>query len=274
MKILLTSDIHGEIADYIWITEHAAEFDLVCVAGDLIDAFDERGMCAQIEKVINWASEMKIIGVPVALCSGNHDAFNSRYDISMPEANKTWAQKLLLESLTEDPNWMQLLSADTVAVDGDTRLFGDSGDELLLTCLPYDFTADYPQLSPDRVWKEAMSLHRGSKLPWLVLHHEPPMDSPVGGCYGSLWIAERLVEASPTYLASGHIHSKPYEKGGSWIDHFEGTWCFNAGRSDRCPLGNPPNHIVLDTKKAIATWHYWDDRTTRMQTQTRSLIPV
>lgn len=268
MRILLTSDLHGNLSDYLWILEHASEFDLVCIAGDLIDAFDVRGASSQIELVVNWSKKMQRLGVPIALCSGNHDELNPRYDLQRSASFKiTPEREDLISTLREKPYWLPLLSADTVAIDGETRSFGKAGDEVLVTCLPYDAVTDYGQPQPEKVWSEALSIHRRSDVPWLVLHHEPPMDCRVGGCYGSLWIAEKLVEASPTYLISGHIHDKPFQEDGAWMDRLEATWCFNPGRVERRPYGAPPNHIILDTWKATAVWHYWEEESGAMRKQ-------
>lgn len=263
MKIFLTSDLHGEVSDYRWIAEHARDYDLVCIAGDLIDAFDRRGLYPQIERVSDWCQEMRRLGVPVALCSGNHDAFDARFDCTL-RGNSQTSHQSLIEALRQQPNWLQVLFADSVAVDGDTRRCGKEGDEILVTCLPYDFGVG-DQLSPEGVWDNALAIHRHSRLPWLVLHHEPPMDCRVGGCYGSQWIREKLEEAMPDYLLSGHIHSKPFEEGGSWSDRIGKTWCFNPGKPEYCPVAMAPNHILLDTKKGNATWNYYDEGINLMQ---------
>ncbi|PAW79078.1 MAG: hypothetical protein B9S32_03740 [Verrucomicrobia bacterium Tous-C9LFEB] len=256
MKLLLTSDLHGRRDQYRWILEHACEFDLVCIVGDLLDAFDERGTSKQIQEVIQFVDEMKRLSVPLALCSGNHDA----EDIH-PHA---------CAYSTATANWLETVAGESVAIDGQSRLFGPVGDRLLVTCLPYDY-GHLDSQSLDEMWAEGFSHHRMLNVPWLVLHHEPPMNSLIGGDYGSLWLSERVAMQPCRYLACGHMHSRPYEADGHWADRIDSTWCFNPGRPEASPIGMAPNYVVLDTSTRIASWNFWDESTAQFQTQTLQL---
>jgi Icc-related predicted phosphoesterase len=37
MKLLLTADLHFRLHWFRWLIEQAPDFDLVCIAGDLLD---------------------------------------------------------------------------------------------------------------------------------------------------------------------------------------------------------------------------------------------
>jgi Icc-related predicted phosphoesterase len=39
MKLLITADLHFRFHWFRWLIEQAPDFDLVCIAGDLLDMF-------------------------------------------------------------------------------------------------------------------------------------------------------------------------------------------------------------------------------------------
>jgi predicted MPP superfamily phosphohydrolase len=71
MKILLTVDLHFRIDWFRWLIEQAPGYDLVCIAGDLLDMFGEstKEQARQVSMLIRELADI----VPVAVCSGNHD---------------------------------------------------------------------------------------------------------------------------------------------------------------------------------------------------------
>jgi Icc-related predicted phosphoesterase len=42
MKLLITADFHFRVYWFGWLIEQAGDFDLVCIAGDLLDMFQIR----------------------------------------------------------------------------------------------------------------------------------------------------------------------------------------------------------------------------------------
>lgn len=72
MKILITADIHYTLKQYDWLMRIGPGFDLVILAGDLLDAFstvDPRVQIAVVEKYLTrLAAKTRLI-----VCSGNHD---------------------------------------------------------------------------------------------------------------------------------------------------------------------------------------------------------
>lgn len=72
MRILLLADLHSDHVWCDWLVQQARLFDLVCVAGDLLDMFaaDEAGQIDYLRK--RWLPAMIHTGVLLALCSGNH----------------------------------------------------------------------------------------------------------------------------------------------------------------------------------------------------------
>ena len=72
MKLLLTADLHYHLHWFRWLIEEAPNFDLVCIAGDLLDMFKSEATIEQAREITRVIRELADI-VPVALCSGNHD---------------------------------------------------------------------------------------------------------------------------------------------------------------------------------------------------------
>jgi Icc-related predicted phosphoesterase len=42
MKLLLTADLHFRVDWFRWLLEQAPNYDLICIAGDLLDMFDNK----------------------------------------------------------------------------------------------------------------------------------------------------------------------------------------------------------------------------------------
>jgi predicted MPP superfamily phosphohydrolase len=72
MKLLLTADLHFHNDWFRWLIEQAPNYDLVCIAGDLLDMFAVKSTREQAREVTGFIRELADI-VPVAVCSGNHD---------------------------------------------------------------------------------------------------------------------------------------------------------------------------------------------------------
>jgi predicted MPP superfamily phosphohydrolase len=72
MKLLLTADLHFRIHWFHWLIAQAPRYDLVCIAGDLLDMFGSESRMEQAREVKKLILGLADI-VPVAVCSGNHD---------------------------------------------------------------------------------------------------------------------------------------------------------------------------------------------------------
>jgi predicted MPP superfamily phosphohydrolase len=72
MKLLITADLHFRPHWFRWLIEQAPSFELVCIAGDLLDMFKSETRMEQAREVTRLTSELAKI-VPVAVCSGSHD---------------------------------------------------------------------------------------------------------------------------------------------------------------------------------------------------------
>jgi DNA repair exonuclease SbcCD nuclease subunit len=72
MKILITVDLHYREHWFQWLLAQGGDYDLICIAGDLLDMFSREPRMVQAMQVGRWIRELAKITL-VAICSGNHD---------------------------------------------------------------------------------------------------------------------------------------------------------------------------------------------------------
>jgi Icc-related predicted phosphoesterase len=66
MRLLLTADLHFRLHWVRWLIEQAPDFDLICIAGDLLDLFRSETRMEQAREVQTLVEELADI-VPVAI---------------------------------------------------------------------------------------------------------------------------------------------------------------------------------------------------------------
>ena len=71
MKILITADLHYR-EHWFRLLERSRDYDLICIAGDLLDMFNAEPRIMQARTVSRWIRELAKV-TRVAICSGNHD---------------------------------------------------------------------------------------------------------------------------------------------------------------------------------------------------------
>ena len=114
MRLLLVSDLHYSLKQLDWVTAAAADYDLLVVAGDLLDIASYVEPDAQIAVVLEYLARMAARTTVVA-CSGNHD-LNARNAVGERAAL-----------------WLADARASGVHVDG-ARF---STDEVMITVCPW-----------------------------------------------------------------------------------------------------------------------------------------
>lgn len=72
MKILLTADLHYREHWFRCLLEQAQNYDLIGIAGDLLDMFNAEPRIMQARTVSRCIRELAKV-TRVAICSGNHD---------------------------------------------------------------------------------------------------------------------------------------------------------------------------------------------------------
>jgi hypothetical protein len=218
MKVLLTADLHFRIDWFQLLIGQAPNYDLVCIAGDLLDMFDKKSTREQALEVTRLIKELADI-VPVAVCSGNHD--NAGGLVSHDRAS---LYKWFID-LGTHPN---------IITDGATRKLED----LIITTIPYHCSKEQKSIWLDR----GLTNRRQTGKPWMVLHHVPPKTGP--GLSGEeLEAAALLLAYRPDYFVSGHDHAFPYRSGQSWSQNLGDVCVLVPGQLMSAPF---PNYIKMD----------------------------
>jgi len=169
MRILITSDIHNNLGWLRYMYYVAPEFDLVAIAGDMLDGFDEGGTVAHARDFAKCITAIRA-HASVAFTTGNHDimAFGDE-----PIGDESG----LLEMLTA-PNWWDPIesvsaSCQVIVPDRASVVTGKSGDKLIISTHLYRFDSDFADDTSHR-WSEAAILRRQHNCQWLAIHHVPP----------------------------------------------------------------------------------------------------
>ena len=228
MRILVVSDLHYTLKQLDWVASVAAEYEVVVIAGDLLDIASAVDPDAQIAVVLEYLARMSD-KTTVVVCSGNHDLN------SLNELNERAAC------------WLDGATPSRVFVDG-TRV---ELDGLLISVCAYWDGPRSRELVATQLDEDARLL--GDQL-WLWAYHAPPDDSPTSWTgsrhYGDEDLSAWIARHQPGVVLCGHVHQSPFVEGGNWVDEIGSTSVFNAGRQ----IGPVPTHIVIDTELMLARW--------------------
>jgi len=227
MRWLLVSDLHYGLRQYDWLAEVAADFDLVVIAGDLLDLRSPVPIAAQTAAVSAQIARIGGRGTLVA-ASGNHD-------LDDRDANGE-----------KSARWLRRVRSSGVHVDGDSLMLGST---LVTICPWWEGSAGRQELE-DRLVTDSARDHEC----WVWVYHAPPTGSPLSWDgrreYGDEVLAEWIGRFEPDFVLAGHIHQAPFANGGGWSDRIGRTWVFNPGREP----GPVPAHIVVDLQSGRASW--------------------
>jgi len=227
MKILAVSDLHFGLNQFDWVAQQAERFDVVIIAGDLLDIAGHLDLDSQITVVVKY---LKTIGEKSRLlvCSGNHDG-----------DEKNASQEYVAR-------WLQRVRAAGIVVDGGAV---EIGNIRFSVCPWWDGPASHEAMNA--FLREERTHSKGS---WIWLHHAPP--DGVGVSWtgskdaGDSSLTGLIRELGPDLVFSGHIHNSPFRNGGAWASRIGKTWIFNSGRQQ----GAPPAFIELDLEGRSARW--------------------
>lgn len=228
LKILVVSDLHYSLPQLDWLVRMAPRYDLVIVAGDLVDTASSVTLSAQMLVIRKYLDRLRQ-ATRVILCSGNHDLD------SEDDSGERWAR------------WVQDAQADGHAVDGESVAL----DDMLFTVCPW-WDGDATRAA---IGEQLAQIAKGSRPEaWHWVYHAPPGNVPVSWSgqrhFGDPALSDWIAEFAPDLVFCGHVHEAPFARGGSWVSVIGATLCFNAGRQ----YGDFPTHIVLDTERKLAAW--------------------
>jgi Icc-related predicted phosphoesterase len=227
MKILAVSDLHFALGQFDWVAQQAGHYDLVILAGDLLDLGGHLDLDSQITVVVKYLRTISA-RTRLLVCSGNHDG-----------DEKNEAQEFIAR-------WLQRVRAAGLTVDGAGV---DAGSLRLSVCPWWDGPAS--RATMEQFLRGEKALASGA---WLWVHHAPPDGLGVSWTgqkhAGDAFLVETIRELAPDFVFSGHIHNSPFRTGGAWAARLGRTWVFNAGRQ----MGSPPAYIELDLGRRTARW--------------------
>jgi len=227
MKILSVADLHYSLPQFDWLLKVAPRYDLVVVAGDLLDGQSMVTTSAQMVVVLKYLERLREL-TTLLVCSGNHD-LNHVYSTGERYAR-----------------WVQYARAANVHVDGDTVQIGDTSFTI---CSWWD-----GRIAQAAIGKQLASAAATRGNRWYWIYHAPPAEAPVSWS-GSRYFGDRELSAwietyRPGLVFCGHVHEAPFSSGGSWVTRIGDTLVFNAGRQ----IGDVPTHISLDIEQMEAAW--------------------
>ena len=227
MKILAVSDLHFSLKQYDWLVQEAERYDLVIIAGDLLDIAGHLDLDAQITIVAKYLRTLSA-KTRLLVCSGNHDGDEK-------DATQEYVAR-----------WLKRVRAEGLVVDG-TGV--DVGERRFSVCPWWDGPASREAM--EAFLKQESTL---SPKTWLWLHHAPPDGFGVSWTgkefAGDGFLVNTIRALQPDFVFSGHIHNSPFRNGGTWASRIGKTWTFNSGRQ----LGVPPAYIELDLATRSARW--------------------
>jgi Icc-related predicted phosphoesterase len=228
MRILAAADLHYSLRQFDWFGEQAGKFDLLVLAGDLLDMGSSVDLEVQevvVQKFLRRLSLEKVL----LTSSGNHDIQNVS-----PEGERTAL-------------WMEELGGPALKPDYESH---EQDDVVFSVCSWWDGPVSRAK-AEERLARDAVR----EKKHWVWLHHNPPARTPVAwtgrGDGGDPVVVEWIEKYQPDLVFSGHIHNAPFYAEGGWHARMGKTWIFNPGKQ----LGGEPTRIVVDLGARRAEWH-------------------
>ena len=227
MRILLVADLHYTLPQLDWMVEAGPAFDVVVVAGDLLDFASTVPLDAQAVVVLHYLALLDA-STTLIVASGNHD-------LTGPDGAGEQA-----------PLWLAEAQAAGIHTDGDSVLLGDT---LVTVCPWWDGPVGRGEVARLLACDAVRRPER-----WVWVYHWPPQGSPTCWTgrkdYGDPDLGSWIDEYGPDIVLSGHVHQAAFTGSGSWADRIDDTWVFNAGRQ----IGRVPARVELDFDVDRARW--------------------
>lgn len=227
MRILAIADLHYALRQFDWVGEHLERFDLLVLAGDLLDLGSSVDLDVQ-ELVVQGYLRRFAARRMLLSSSGNHDI-----------------QELLSDG-ERAARWMESLNAPNLKPDYQSF----ERDGVLFSVCPWWDGPDTRGKAEQQLAEDAVK----PKKAWIWLHHNPPLGTPIawtGTEFRGDAVAREWIERyQPDFVFTGHIHNAPFYAAGSWHARIGKSVIFNAGKQP----GGKPAHIILDLGTRRAEW--------------------
>lgn len=227
MRLLLVADLHYTLPQYDWVVQHAADFDIVVVAGDHLDVRSAVPLDAQAVVTQRYA-ELINAATHVVFSSGHVDANRSGL---VPDRGRLWRDDARAAGLT--------VAGDAIVV----------GDTLVTVCPTWEDDAERAALVALLARDAAVRPAR-----WIWVYNWAPID-PMSGWsdeafQGDPDLLEWIHEFQPDAVLTGHARQSPFSPDGRWADRIGRTWVFNPGRQ----IGGTPARVEIDFEAGVAVW--------------------
>ena len=227
MKILVVSDLHYSLKQFDWLGASHAGYDLIIIAGDLM----ELGSYVEpdIQAAVVEQYFRRICGAtPMVVCSGNHDLVDEGDG-------------------TRTTDWLADLAIPGLVVD--TGCF----ENKKIRILSFPWWEQEAERETINSWLAAQHRPDDRRAVFWV-HHAPPRGTKTSW-NGRLDLGDDTLLAwieryAPDLVFSGHVHNAPYYPDGSWIDRIGNTVITNGGRQ----TGEVPATIVVEVDDGSLTW--------------------
>jgi predicted MPP superfamily phosphohydrolase len=217
VKVLLTADLYYRPGWFDWLEDEAHKYALISIAGDLLDMFSGLPLGDQLVHVKDSLHRLAE-KVPVAVCSGNHDAVDV-VPLLLPGVAVSYAA-----------SWLEEMTGTSGLIgDGQMRPIGG---RLIVTTIPFFSRGGWEQA----LLEEGKRLKAERGAPWLLITHDPAR------------IQAAISRASPDFVHFGHYHGRD-----GFSRRSGNTLFLCAGQRLEAAI---PNHIVLDAETGIAAWRF------------------
>lgn len=228
MKLLVVADLHYSLKQFDWLQHRVADFDVVVIAGDLLDLASMVETDVQATVVLRYLRGFQK-STRLLTTSGNHDLDGEN---ALGERAALWLKKATRLGLCVDWNGMTL-----------------DGDRFSL-CPWWDGERTREEVEAFLI-RERSEVGEGD---WYWIHHAPPAGKPVSWNgkqdFGDPRLEEWIDKFRPRAVFSGHIHQAPFRAGGGWSCLCGTTRIFNPGHQP----GAEPSCIEVDLASHLATW--------------------
>lgn len=227
MRILAAADLHYSLPQFDWVGENVGRFDMLVLAGDLLDLGSAVDLDVQELVVRRYLKKFAATKMVMA-SSGNHDIGDPE---RAGERVAMWLERMKSEGIRPDYSCFEK-------------------DGIVISVCPWWDGPESRKQTEARLEEDA----RKEKRVWLWLHHFPPQGTGVAWTGkedgGDSQVRDWIMKYQPDFVFSGHIHYAPFYAKGSWGSQIGKTWIFNAGRQP----GEEPTRIVLDLAARRAEW--------------------
>ena len=227
MKVLTVGDLHYNMRQFDWLMGCAADFEMIIIAGDLLNIAGHVDLDTQIIVVRKYLQRLRE-STTLLVCSGNHDG-DRRAESG--EFFADWLDASVLEGL-----------------HGDGASLCRGGWRFSL-CPWWD--GPIGQARVQAFLEEEAAQVDGR---WFVVHHAPPSGSRTAWNgkrdFGDERLREFILCRQPDIVLSGHIHNAPFRPDGGWHDQLGRTWIFNAGYQ----MGSLPPLRIFDLQAGRVAW--------------------